>query len=141
MDSLLNIKSASAAEAGTKITFDGMIPSEGIEPKDMCICVGNLLDNAIEACASLPDDKSISVSSVVKNNTLLITVQNPVDPDKKIKKNQTPATTKSDKRAHGIGLRNVRDTVKKYNGSLQLYVENGVFTAELLTELQNFEGE
>lgn len=138
VNSLLHIKSADAAAHNTEIVFDGMIPAEGIEPKDMCICVGNLLDNAIEACATLPETekKTISVSSMIRNNTVLLTVQNPTDPGKRIMKNQTPATTKSDKRAHGIGLRNVRDVAKKYNGTLQLSAENGIFTAELLMELQ-----
>lgn len=35
---------------------------------------------------------------------------------------------------HGIGLKNVRDTAKKYNDSLHLSAENGLFTAELLME-------
>ncbi len=137
VNSLLNIKSADAAEHSTEIIFDGVIPAEGIEPKDMCICVGNLLDNAIEACAALSgtEKKTISVSSLIKNNMFLLTVQNPVNAGKKISKNQTPTTTKSDKRAHGIGLRNVRDVAKKYNGTLQLSAENGVFTAELFMEL------
>lgn len=139
VNSLLHIKSAEAAEHNTEILFDGMIPADGVEPKDMCVCVGNLLDNAMEACAALPDTekKRISVSAVVKNNTFLLTVQNPIDPGKKLNKNQMPATTKSDKRAHGIGLRNVKDTVKKYNGALQLSAENGIFTAELFMELQD----
>ena len=139
VNSLLHIKSADAAAYNTEIVFDGMIPAEGIEPKDMCICVGNLLDNAIEACATLPETekKTISVSSMIRNNTVLLTVQNPVGTGKKkLNKNQMPATTKSDKRAHGIGLRNVRDVAKKYNGTLQLSTENGVFTAELFMELQ-----
>lgn len=138
VNSLLHIKSADATANGTEILFDGVIPAEGIEPKDMCICVGNLLDNAIEACSGLPvtDSKTISVTSVIRNNMLLLTVQNPVGAGKKLNKNQMPATTKSDKRAHGIGLRNVRDIVKKYNGTLQLSAENGVFTAELFVELQ-----
>lgn len=138
VNSLLHIKSADAAAHDTEIHFDGMIPAVGIEPKDMCICVGNLLDNAIEACATLPETekKTISVSAVIRNNMFLLTVQNPTDPGKRIMKNQTPATTKSDKRAHGIGLRNVRDVAKKYHGTLQLSAENGVFTAELFVELQ-----
>ena len=138
VNSLLHIKSADAAAYNTEIVFDGMIPAEGIEPKDMCICVGNLLDNAIEACATLPETekKTISVSSMIRNNTVLLTVQNPVGAGKKLNKNQIPATTKNDKRAHGIGLRNVRDAAKKYNGTLQLSAENGIFTAELLMELQ-----
>ena len=137
VNSLLHIKSADAAVHNAEILFDGVIPAEGIEPKDMCVCVGNLMDNAVEACAALSgtEKKTISVSSLIQNNMFLLTVQNPVAASRKLKKNQTPATTKSDKRAHGIGLRNVRDVAKKYNGMLQLSAANGVFTAELFMEL------
>ena len=141
VNSLLHIKSADAAANNAEILFDGIIPTDGVEPKDMCVCVGNLLDNAIEACARLLDaeKKTIYVSSIIRNNTFLLTVQNPVNPRNTLNKNQTPATAKSDKRAHGIGLRNVRDVAKKYNGTLQHSAENGMFTAELFMEIKEIQ--
>ncbi|MDE5597346.1 MAG: ATP-binding protein, partial [Lachnospiraceae bacterium] len=40
--------------------------------------------------------------------------------------------TKADTRHHGIGLRNVREKVEKYNGSLEIDVEDDVFTITAL---------
>lgn len=143
VNSLLHIKSADAAAYDTDIVFDGIIPAAGIEPKDMCICVGNLLDNAVEACAALKnrERKQISITSVVKNNTVLLTVRNPAGPGNKLRGGELPATTKSDRRAHGIGLKNVRDIAKKYNGFLRLFAQDGMFTAELCMDLQKNEKE
>ena len=36
-------------------------------------------------------------------------------------------------------MKNVRDIAKKYNGTLQLHAEGGMFTAELLLELRQDE--
>ena len=137
VDSLLNIKVVSAALQNTEILFDGAIPEHGIEPKDMCICFGNLLDNAIEACANLPEgtERKISIRAVTKNNILILSFMNPVSSTKKLSGGELPKTTKKDVKVHGIGLKNVRDTAKKYNGSLYLSIEQGQFTAELLMEV------
>ncbi len=40
--------------------------------------------------------------------------------------------SESDARHHGIGLRNVREKVEKYNGSLEITVEDNRFTATAL---------
>ncbi len=140
VDSLLNVRAASAKEQGTELTFIGKIPEQGIEPKDMCVCFGNLLDNAIEACTALPEviERKIEISSVTKNNILLISFTNPIDPSKSFSGWGLPKSTKKDVKAHGIGLKNVRDTVKKYNGSLHLTVDQGQFSAEILLELDTF---
>ena len=135
-DSLLSIKGISAAMQNTEILFDGAIPKQGIEPKDMCICFGNLLDNAIEACAALPEEteRTVQIRAIRTNNVLLLSFVNPTAQTAKLASGQLPQTTKKDIRVHGIGLKNVRDTAKKYNGSLHLSSENGYFTAELLME-------
>ncbi len=137
VDSLLNIKAAAARRQDTEITFNGAVPDKGIEPKDICVCFGNLLDNALEACALLPDEisRAIDIKSVIQNNLWILTFENPTKSAGKIGDNGLPATTKKNIKLHGIGLKNVRDTGKKYNGTLHLSVDRGRFTAEMLFEL------
>ena len=138
VNSLLNIKSARAAQSGTEITFAGMIPEEGVAPKDMCVCVGNLIDNAIEACEKTgADHQTIAFTAAAKAGMLILRIVNPTPAEPALKNGALPATTKANRRAHGIGLRNVRDLAKKYNGKLELSAENGLFTAELFLELQS----
>ena len=141
VDSLLGIKAVSAAMQKTEIQFDGVIPEQGIEPKDMCICFGNLLDNAIEACAALPEEteRMIRIQAIPSNNVLVLSFVNPSLRKKKAAFGELPKTTKKDIKAHGIGLKNVRDIAKKYNGALHLSIEKELFTAELLLELQGTE--
>ena len=143
VNSLLNVKYAAAARQGTELRFDGMIPERGIASKDMCVCVGNLLDNAIEACAALPEsaERYVKISASAAGNVLLLTVENPAAETARVRGGALPKTTKKDAKLHGIGLKNVRDTAKKYNGTLQLTAGNGRFTAELLLELRKETGD
>ena len=136
VDSLLNVKAGAALLQDTEIQFEGCIPAQGIEPKDMCVCFGNLLDNAIEACAALPEGRkrSVQILAITQKNLLILSFVNPAAGAKRFTAGELPQTTKKDIRVHGIGLKNVRDTAKKYNGSLHLSAENGYFTAELLLE-------
>ena len=136
VDSLLNVQAQRASEQNISIVFEGAIPEHGIDPKDMCVCFGNLLDNAIEACATLSvrTERIVRIQSITQNNVLIVSFVNTVA-STTIVSGELPKTTKKDIKAHGIGLRNVRDTAKKYNGSLHLSTENGKFIAELLLEL------
>ncbi|MDE7251220.1 MAG: ATP-binding protein, partial [Lachnospiraceae bacterium] len=61
---------------------------------------------------------------------LIIKIQNPCIPPRKLF--GIFPTTKADARHHGIGLRNVREKVEKYNGSLEIDVEDDVFTITAL---------
>ena len=142
VDSLLNIKVVSAELHKTEIQFDGVIPEQGIEPKDMCICFGNLLDNAIEACVALPEEieRKITIQTFINNNVLMLSFINPVSGPKKLSGGELPKTTKKDIKVHGIGLKNVRDIAKKYNGRLNLSMKNGFFNADVLLELNTTGG-
>ncbi len=137
VNSLLNIKSKDAEKYNTKIDFSGMIPEKGIEGKDMCICVGNLIDNAIEACAKMPheEEKIISVLGGVKNQTLILTVTNPILPTNLKKENSMFKTTKKDTKVHGIGLKNIKNVSQKYKGELLLKTDSEMFTADLILSL------
>lgn len=137
VNSLLNIKKNTADEYNIKIDFSGILPDKGIESKDMCILVGNLIDNAIEASMKLPKEelKTVFVTGNVKNNMMLLTVINPVFQSEIKKENGIFRTTKKDTASHGIGLKNVKNTVKKYGGQLILKNDSDTFTAELLLPL------
>lgn len=88
------------------------IPKElKINPSHIGVILGNLLDNAIEACSLVNSSERIIVLNIYcSENSIIIYVKNRKNKLNLIKKN---------KRNHGIGLKSVSKIVKKYNGSME----------------------
>jgi len=127
IDALLTDMQTKAEKSGAEIDFDGLIPNEYVSTLDLCLILGNALDNAIEACAKLPDKKTIWVESHMNNGYLLMCVINPVIEDAIIIDNMI-ATTKEDKEKHGYGLISISRAVSKYRGEYKLTCADKVFT-------------
>lgn len=134
-DALINSKAIIAAQSENKISFGGQIPREGIDDRDLCTILGNVLDNAIEAAAKLPESCTITVEAAVRSNNFILSVSNPVAEDVKIGKNNTLKTTKQNKADHGIGTKNIMKALNKYKGSVVYDCKNKVFTADIRLSL------
>ena len=95
-----------------------------ISDMDITTIFSNLLDNAEEACLELPEEER-KVYMILKQRTNLIMLQikNPYASIKNI--NQKFYSTK--KGHSGIGLSNVKKSVKKYNGTMNIKTENNTF--------------
>ena len=65
------------------------------------------------------------------SNFLNITVENDID-ESVLKSNPKFLTNKSDKENHGIGLRSVNSTIKKYGGTIDFFEENKKMIANIL---------
>jgi sensor histidine kinase regulating citrate/malate metabolism len=60
---------------------------------------------------------------------LAISVKNPYEGEVKFGRDGLPTTHKS---GHGIGLGSVAATVKRYDGSIDIEADNGVFSVSIL---------
>lgn len=131
-DALLSEKADVAAQYGVIIRFDGLLPGELIAPSDICIILGNLLDNAIEACLALSTDeaKVIQVKATYHNRYLFMCIQNPVH-RKLYMIDGHIATTKKKPTAHGMGLYAVENAVKRYNGDFKITNDNEMFSVDI----------
>lgn len=135
-DALLADKQYIASQTDTVINFEGAIPQDKVSPADLCIVLGNTLDNAIEASARLPDGQTKTINVVCKQagGFLFFKVTNSVTENVKISGSLLP-TTKEDKRSHGLGLYSLNKTVGKYNGSLNMSCEDNLFCTEIELEI------
>ncbi len=128
-DAILSDKQNSVREENITIRFDGAIPTL-INETDLCIILGNAIDNAIEASRMLSGEKTISVYGGFDHSYFILTVTNPTAVCEK-SNGFLPFTTKPDKAEHGFGLLNIRSVVDKYNGYMKIENKNNVFTLSL----------
>lgn len=101
---------------------------------DLYTIMGNILDNAIEsALLVLDEDKRfISVSIWSKGHLLLMQIENYYEnPNLEFAKG-LPVTMKKEGEGHGYGLKSVKKTVEKYNGVMNVSVNDHLFKVTMI---------
>lgn len=131
-DAILNSKISLANAKGIPVEADAHIPvALNISEIDLCVILGNLFDNAIEASQSLPDgQRMIRVYMDMKNTQLYISFTNLAAGKKKAKVGGLFPTSKGD--GHGFGLVRIDAIVERMGGYLTRNSEDGAFTTEIL---------
>lgn len=100
-----------------------------IEMIDITSIFSNLLDNAIEACKKINDkdiEKYINVRGTFYKGYYVVKCENSKVNEVKIKKDKI-ITSKDNEKLHGIGLENIKSSVKKYNGDVDIKIEKNKF--------------
>nr|WP_314463099.1 GHKL domain-containing protein [uncultured Clostridium sp.] len=106
-----------------------------MDDMDICSIVGNILDNAIEACKEVDRNRipEISVRIGKINNFIIIKIENDCIGSLRRKgRGNVFETTKAEKDMHGIGLSSVKRAVEKYDGNCEFECSNHKFTTEIL---------
>ena len=131
-DAILNSKISLAKSKGINVKVDAHVPVKlKMSELDLCVILGNLFDNAIEASMSLPEEERlIRVYMVMKNTQLYISFTNFTAVKKLIKQSNLFKTTKGD--GHGFGLIRIDGIIEKLDGYLSRNSEDGAFTTEIL---------
>lgn len=129
-DILLKEKIGFAETNGIRVEYDVHFSRRFyIEDTDLCILLANAMDNAIKACAEESQDKPlILVTAGMKRHFLLIKVVN------------TVALGTGGVKC-GTGLNNIRRTVKKYEGTVDIKLEEEQFCISMLLCLRPFADE
>ena len=133
-DAILNSKLTLAEQKEIRVSCKAVLPAAlSVEDVDLCVLLGNLLDNALEACDRIPpDQRFLRVYMVVNRSQLYISVQNSA----KDELNFNERNYISQKRGnHGLGMKRVKALTDKYEGYLTLANEPGIFAAELTLPL------
>lgn len=125
VDSVLRIKFGVAKSDKIKIDTTIRIPKQmQLEHGDIGVLYGNLLDNAIEACRKVEEDRRfIRIKNKFTEGKLLLIVEN----SKTGERNESLRTTKKDNYSHGRGIHSVRKVVEKYNGTVTFTDKGEIF--------------
>lgn len=120
-----------ARQAGAEVSARLTVPPElpAALESDLCVIVGNLMENAAEACARMTEDsRFVRVGSQLEHGVLTLAVDNSFDGHLR----QTDGVFLSSKReGEGIGLASVMAVAKKHGGNAQFEEKDGVFQASV----------
>ena len=106
-----------------------------ITESEICVVLGNLLDNAIEAASMVKDEKRwIEIIIGQQNQMLFLKIRNNYLRELIIKKGEYQ-TTKQNKEAHGYGIKSIRYTIQKYGGAVNIKTENNWFEMKIIIPL------
>lgn len=139
IDTFVNNKYALAIKNGIDFQVDLKIPREvPFAGEDLCVILGNALDNAIEACLrGNVDRKCIELQMVYDGENLIIIVRNTFDGILKTNRKGIGITRKEDKRQHGIGIYSIKNTIKKYHGTYHVSIKDKWYCLELILYSDN----
>lgn len=134
IDHILNTKISAARNYHIKTYTEILVPAElDINEEYFCTILLNLLDNAIEA-SKKEQNPDIQIFMYIKNQYLVCSIKNKVACNI-LEKNPELKTTKNDKKAHGHGLKIIKNTIKKTNGIFDISVEGNYFIATVMIPL------
>ena len=136
-DAILNSKISLAKSKGINVIADAKVPVElKMSDIDLCIVIGNLFDNAIEASLALPEqERLIRLYMDIKNTQLYMCLTNFTSVKKLKKQGGRYVTTKGE--GHGFGLVRVDDIIERYGGYISRNSEDGAFTTEIMLPVAN----
>ena len=120
LDTLLKEKLSYAKGNKIQVDCSVQIPAQFyVDDMDLCIIFSNILDNAITACMQMEEPKRIlRISTKTRANFLVIESINSVAISKPIEM--------------GIGLRNIENIAKKYQGITEIKNVNETFQIRVL---------
>jgi len=138
LDAILNSKLSLAKQRNIEVNAKAAVPDRlQITDVDLCVLIGNLLDNAMEACVKTKDTADsefdrpfIRVYMGMKGYHLYICVTNSVYG--KLKKSGGRFISTKNSPTHGFGLMRIDKVCDKYGGYCKRNSEPGVFSTEIL---------
>jgi len=134
VDAILNQKRSEGEKKNIDIDMKVIIPDNiNIRPMDLCIILGNAIDNGIEANEKIEDidKRNIKVRINPYKDYLFMeisnpTICNPIDEYGQLK------TTKDNKEKHGFGIKSMATVVEEYNGILNYEYDEGEFILSIM---------
>lgn len=135
VDAILNSKLTMIKEKGIYVDATAIVPQNvpfsGI---DLSVLIGNLLDNAVEACMQVQnkENRFIRIYIDIVKKQLYISVTNSMNGKAK-KHGLQYLSTKSG--VHGFGILRIDRIAAKYGGFINRQNEEGVFATEIMLPL------
>ena len=130
LDAILSAKIAQAKAEGIAVTIKANVPDNLLlSDLELSIIIGNLLDNAIEACSAVSGERFVRIFIGMKGKMLYFSMLNAAGPQKR----KVGSLFSSQKDGvHGFGLRRAEAILEEHGGWCKYNSEDGAFTSEFL---------
>ena len=130
LDAIFSAKISQAKAENIAVTVKANVPDAlTISDLELSIIIGNLLDNAIEACRTVTGERFIRIYISMKGTMLYFSMLNAAGA--KMKKTGSLFATHKDG-VHGFGLRRAEAILEEHGGWVKYNSEDGAFTSEFL---------
>ncbi|RDU24891.1 sensor histidine kinase [Anaerosacchariphilus polymeriproducens] len=108
-----------------------------ISDNDLTSLFCNLLDNAFDAAILIPNSIiELNITQRTKTPFIIITVINSCQKNPFSQNSKKLSTNKSDKLNHGLGMKSIRNIVRKYQGEMQIYYNEDDLTFHTIITLK-----
>lgn len=135
VDTLLNYKNSIMQDLGINMVTHIEIPYDfDFNDADICVILGNCIDNSIEAVKNLKNSNQsiVFLELIYRKNSLMLKISNPFCGNLMKDQYGNFITTKKEPENHGIGLISVTKAVKKYGGLVNINADNNIFCVQIL---------
>jgi hypothetical protein len=133
VDAILQHYRSVAAESGIQFAVKVDMPVQvRVADLDICIILGNVIENAIEACQRMKDaGQFINLHIKMIGDMLIVTLDNSYDGRVKQAATALVSSKRSDGE-EGVGLSSVKSVVNKYNGVLKIDYTANIFKTSIM---------
>lgn len=134
IDFIVNYKKLEAEKKEISVKIDADIVGNLIEfqQEDINVILGNLMDNAIEACEKIHDsERWITIQLDRVKGMLFITVVNSIKYIPNITDGVLITSKQEMKTAHGLGIKSVKHCIEKYDGIFNTEFDKNTFKVSI----------
>ena len=133
VDGLINYKLQNALNDKIKVKTEIAVSKQiDIETTDLVAILGNLIDNALNALADVPEDRrNLTIKVVFSQGSLIVRTSNPYTGDVLCKDGKI-VSAKQNSKQHGYGLDNIAKAVNNYKGYIDIDYTDSIFTVDII---------
>lgn len=126
IDGVLYHYQSIANEHGITLTYSGTVKNHSMEDIDLCVLLGNALDNAVTGCLTIEKNRTISVVAESEEHVLSILVTNTFDGV--INKTADIIMSRKADNRTGVGLKSMAEICNRHGGSMDIAYDDNTFT-------------
>lgn len=135
VNAIINSKLSQAESEKIKVKVSAISDISCVANIDLCNIIGNMFDNAIEACKKCDKNRIINFDISKDNEYIVIFMMNSI-PGSVLKENPELDTDKKDKLRHGYGTKIIKELAEKHHGFADFYEQDGFFCCNVCLMLE-----